>query len=419
MSIPANALCATGKVGPSLSVNAARLRATLAAVPVRETETVPLLNALGRVAGSLAPAKIDLPPFDNAAMDGFALNVADLTGAGPWRLPVTGRTAAGDTSVRSLRTGAAVRILTGAPVPVGANAVVMQERVTNSGAHILLADRPKPGANIRRRGEDRQAGEPSVPLGHVLTAPRLALLAATGIDAIEVFRPLRVGLFSTGDELREPGEALKHGQIYNSNRVMLRALLALPWVHLTDYGILRDDPACIRDAIRLAAVQNDVVISSGGVSAGEEDHILDALRREDATLDVLKIAIRPGKPLTVGRVGHALYVGLPGNPYAAIITFTQIARPALRKSAGITETPETWIPAVADFAYDRLGARTEYVPVTWEARDQMGRPMLHRLGAGSSASLGPIAFARGIALLPPDATQIRKGSPLAVEPLIE
>jgi molybdopterin molybdotransferase len=162
-----------------------------------------------------------------------------------------------------------------------------------------------------------------------------------------------------------------------------------------------------------------VVISSGGVSAGEEDHILDALRREDATLDVLKVAIRPGKPLTVGRVGHALYFGLPGNPYAAIITFTQIARPALRKSAGITETPETWIPAVADFAYNRLGARAEYVPVTWEARDQMGRPMLHRLGAGSSASLGPIACARGIALLPPGATQIRKGSPLAVEPLIE
>ena len=318
-----------------------------------------------------------------------------------------------------LPTGSAARIFTGAPIPDGADAVIMQEHVTRDGDHILLAEAPRHGRNIRRRGEDRPAGLSPVPAGQVLTPPRLALLAATGLAEVTVFRPLRVGLFSTGDELREPGQALAPGQIYNSNRVFLRAMLALPWITLTDYGILRDDPEVIRATIRQAAAENDVVLSSGGVSAGEEDHVLDALRREDASLDVLKVAIRPGKPLTVGRIGRTLFFGLPGNPYAAAITFTQIARPSLRKSAGITETPDTWLPAVAGFTYARASGRTEYLPVTWDARDATGRPILTRLGQGASASLGPIALARGIAVVPPEVDCIRPGMPLAVEPLCE
>lgn len=410
--------CSTGKTGATLSVDAARLRAIAAVAPLREMEDVPLDQALGRVLAAPPQATVDLPPFDNAAMDGYAVSTRDLVGDGPWRLPVSDRVAAGDTRPLILQPGTAARIFTGAPIPSGADAVLMQERVRCDGEMLTIPEAPRAALNIRRQGEDQRAGELPLPSGCLLTAPRLALLAGTGIPQISAFRRLRVGLFSTGSELQEPGSPLRHGQIYNSNRVMLRALLALPWIELSDYGILRDDAGAIRTAIRRAAEENDVVISSGGVSAGEEDHILDALRREDATLDVLKVAIRPGKPLTVGRVGGALYLGLPGNPYAAAVTFSQIARPALRKAAGLTEAPDIWLPAVSGFDYSRTTGRREYIPVAWDRRDAMGRPILQRLGRGASASLSPIAMAHGIAVIDPDMPHVSEGQPLQVEPLI-
>lgn len=257
-------------------------------------------------------------------------------------------------------------------------------------------------------------GSNPVTAGLCLTAPRLAILAGCGIPSLSVYRRLRVAMFSTGNELQEPGQPLSAGQIYNSNRVMLRGLLTCPWIALTDLGILRDDPGAIRSTICEAAASHDVVISTGGVSAGEEDHILDALRREDASLDVLKVAIRPGKPLTIGRVGGALFIGLPGNPYATAITFTQLA---LRRAAGLTETPDTAIPCVANFDYARTPGRREYVPVTWDSRDAMGRPILRRLGQSASASLSPLAVARGITARPADLPRVNRGTPLMVDPL--
>lgn len=385
---------------------------------MRQIESLPLEAALGRVLGESPTAKSDLPPFDNSAMDGYAVRRSDLSGEGPFRLKVTERIVAGDTPHLRLLPSTAARIFTGALLPEGADAVIMQERVDRSGDVITFVEVPFEGLNIRRSGEDRRRGEPVLPHGLLLNAPRMALLAGTGVAEIAVYKKLRVGLFSTGTELREPGIHLERGQIYNSNRVMLRAMLAESWVHLTDYGILPDNPDRIRRTIRQAATQNDIVISSGGVSAGEEDHILDALSREDATLEVLKVAIRPGKPLTVGRVGNALFIGLPGNPYAAAITFSQIARPALRKAAGLTENFDTWIPAVSGFDYVRTPGRREFVPVVWDSRDALGRPVLHRLGRGASASLGPIATAQGIAVIEPEVKNVFLGMPLVVEPLI-
>jgi molybdopterin molybdotransferase len=201
------------------------------------------------------------------------------------------------------------------------------------------------------------------------------------------------------------------------NPKSVRWALTSDRAEVTDLGILRDEPATIRLAIRAAAESHDVILSSGGVSAGEEDHILDALQAEAADLHVLKVAIRPGKPLTVGRVGRAQYFGLPGNPYAAAVTFSQIALPALRRTAGLTEAADIWIPGVAGFDYRRTTGRREYVPVTWEARDGMGRPILQRLGQGASASLRPVALARGIAVIPPDLAHVTQGTALAVEPL--
>ncbi|WP_149590012.1 molybdopterin molybdotransferase MoeA [Tabrizicola flagellatus] len=412
--------CSAGKAGPTLSVDAARLRAVAVAAPVAETEILPLDLACGRVLAGPVVAASALPPFDNSAMDGYALRLSDLAGAGPWELPVTRRIAAGDRASGPPDPGTAVRIFTGAPIPAGADAVVMQENVTRSGDRITLTARPRSGQNIRRRGEDLARGAQALAAGVGLTPPRLALLAGCGVPQVAVRRRVRVAILSTGDELAEPGRLLAPGQIYNSNRVMLRATLArLPWAETTDLGILRDDPQAIRAAIRQAALTHDVVISSGGVSAGEADHILDALRAEAAELDVLKVAIRPGKPLTVGRLGGALYFGLPGNPYAAAITFAQIARPALRKVAGLTEAPDAWLPAVAGFTYHRTTGRREYVPVTWASRDTLGRPVLERLGHGASASLSPIACAMGIAVIPPDLSVIHPGQPLQVEVLGE
>lgn len=410
--------CSADKQGQPLTVDAARMRAVAVAGPVAEAEVLDLEGALGRVTAVPVIAVANLPPFDNSAMDGYAVRVADLVGDGPWVLPVADRVAAGDGRDITLKPGDVARIFTGAPIPHGADAVVMQENVTRVGNKITLTRAPRVGVNVRRRGEDVMADTPALGRGVALTPPRLALLAGCGVLHVEVRRRVRVAIFSTGNELTEPGQKLLHGQIYNSNRVLLRATLdRLSWVHVTDLGILPDDPAVIRAAIRLAAQQNDVIISSGGVSAGEEDHILDALRAEQAELDILKVAIRPGKPLTVGRVGGTLYFGLPGNPYAAAITFSQIARPALRRVAGLTEEPDLWIPAVAGFSYNRTTGRREYVPVTWARRDAVGRPILERLGQGASASLSPIAEAMGIAIIPADMSIVQPGQPLAVEPL--
>ena len=411
-------LCAAGKTGAALTVDAARLRAMAAVQPMRQSEPLPLEAALGRVLSESPTAKSNLPPFDNSAMDGYAIRRSDLSGPGPFQLRVTDRIAAGDRRLICLYPCTAAQIFTGGPLPEGADAVIMQERVRRSKNIITFDELPHAGQNIRRSGEDRRRGDPTLQHGLLLTPTRLALLAGTGVEEVVVCRKLMVGLFSTGNELCELGTELEPGQIYNSNRVMLRAMLAEPWVHVTDYGILPDHPGRIRSTIRQAATQNDVVVSSGGVSAGEEDHILDALSRENAALEVLKVAIRPGKPLTIGRVGNALFFGLPGNPYAAAITFSQIARPALRKAAGITESSDFWIPAVSGFEYIRSSGRREFVPVTWDSRDVLGRPVLQSLGKGASASLGPIAIAHGIAVIEPDVTHIVPGMPIAVEPLI-
>lgn len=406
----------SARVAP-LTVDAARLRAIAAVAPLVDTERLPLEETFGRVLAEAPQAITNLPPFDNSAMDGYAIRCADLKGGGPFQLQVSEHITAGDSRNLRLTPGTAARIFTGAPVPRGADAIIMQEHVVRSADVITIEQRPGENQNIRQSGEDRRKGEMISPNGYLLTAPRLALLAGCGVTHCVVHRKLKVGLFSTGSELREPGMSLQHGQIYNSNRVLLRSMLAEPWVNVTDFGILPDDAGRIRQAIRDAAAQNDIVISSGGVSAGKEDHVLDALKSEDADLDVLMLAIRPGKPLTIGRVARALYVGLPGNPYAVAITFSQIARPALRKAAGIREQVDTWIPAVSGFDYSGTIGRREFVPVTWDGRDALGRPVLTCLGHGASASLGPIAMARGIAIIEPYMQAVAPGMPLAVEPL--
>ncbi|MBU0585570.1 MAG: molybdopterin molybdotransferase MoeA [Alphaproteobacteria bacterium] len=411
--------CNAGKAGEVLAVDIAGAKAIAAAIPVTGTETLPLIESLGRICANAVASSIDLPPFDNSAMDGYALRLGELAGKGPWQLPVAARIAAGQIAGSSYPAGCTVRIFTGAPLPAGFDAVVMQENCERFGAMVRLSQKPPAGQNVRIAGEDVANGATVAAPGTLLTPERIALLAATGTASVAVLRKVRIGLVSTGSELVEPGGLLSAGQIYNSNRFFLRAALDRPWIEPVDFGIVADDPEAIRTMVSEAARRCDVVITTGGVSAGEEDHMMDVLKRENAELEVLKVAMRPGKPVTVGRIGSALFFGLPGNPYATAATFARIALPAIKRTAGFQKLSASWMPAVSGFTYRRKQGRTEYVPVTWSRLDADGLPIVEMLGRGSSASLSPLAMARATAVLPPDMPAILPGMRLRIEPLCD
>jgi molybdopterin molybdotransferase len=406
--------CDAGTTGAVIPVDIAAAKATASAVPVAETESLDLLAAIGRVTATNVHASLNLPLFDASAMDGYAVKAGSFAGQGPWRLQVTGRIAAGDTPTKSFE--GAVRILTGAPVPQGFDTVVMQEKCRIDGDAIVVDEKPRMGRNVRIAGEDVRRGESLLEPGETLKPQHLALLAGQGMAAIEVRRKVRIGLISTGTELREPGELLRPGQIFNSNRVMLRASLdAFRWAEVLDFGIVPDTREAIATALEKAAAQCDAIITTGGVSAGEEDHVTWAVSSGGGLLDVMKVAMRPGKPVKVGKLGDVLFLGLPGNPNATLVTYRMIALPALRKLAGLSHTAPTWLHAVADFSYRKRPDRTEFVPVRHVSGRADGLPRLTMLGRGSSASLRAISQAVGIALLPPGVDGVEPGMRIVFE----
>jgi molybdopterin molybdotransferase len=411
-------VCGAGAIGTVIPADIAAAKALAVARPIRETERLVLAESVGRVAAYPIDARIDLPPFNNSAMDGYAVRTRELAGAGLWVLKVAARIAAGDAvGPFEARANSALRIFTGAPMPDGFDAVVMQEHCSREGDLVVVGKRPRSGENVRSAGEDVRAGDRLIEPGALMTAQRIALAAAQGLAEVDVIRKVRIGMISTGSELREPGEELAPGQIYNSNRIMLRSILAgHEWAELLDYGIVADRRDALAGTIGDATKSCDVVIASGGVSAGEEDHVVGALSDHGAELDILKVAMRPGKPVKVGLIGDVLFVGLPGNPNAALVTFHQIALPAIRARAGLAPSPSQWQPAVAGFSYRKNVGRTEFVPVRVMRRDDLGRPMLEMLSRGSSASLLAMALADGIAVLPPDVGTIEAGLPLRYEP---
>ncbi len=406
--------CEAGATGAVIPVDIAAAKATSAVVPVAETETLDLLAAIGRVLAMDVVASLNLPPFDASAMDGYAVKADAFAGQGPWRLKVTGRIAAGDTPAQSSE--GSVRILTGAPVPQGFDTVVMQEKCRIDGDVIVIDQRPRTGQNVRIAGEDVRRCEPLLEAGETLKPQHLALLAGQGMAGIEVRRKIRVGLISTGNELREPGQPLHPGQIFNSNRVMLRASLdACRWAEVLDFGIVPDTREAIAAALAGAATKCDAIITTGGVSAGEEDHVTWAVGSGGGMLDVMKVAMRPGKPVKVGKLGGALFLGLPGNPNATLVTFRMIALPALRRLSGLSHTAPTWTQAVADFTYEKRPDRTEFVPVRLGAAGSDGLSRVTMLGRGSSASLRAISRADGIALLPPGVDRVEPGMRVVFE----
>lgn len=406
--------CSAGPVGTIIPVDIAAAKAIAAATRVAAIEHVDLLSANGRVLAATMLAQLDLPPFDAAAMDGYAMPLASMKGPGPWRLPVDGRVAAGDDPTGL--TGRAIRILTGAPVPAGFDAVVMQERCRRDGEVVIIDEKPETGRHIRVRGEDVRKGQLLFEGGEILGARQMALLAGQGCSSVAVRRKVRVGIISTGSELREPGSVLAPGEVFNSNRIMLRAMLDdCRWADVVDLGIVPDTPEAISVVLQEAAALCDAVITTGGVSAGEEDHVATAVGSGGGVLDVMKVAMRPGKPVKVGRLGEALFLGLPGNPNATLVTFRMIALPALRKLAGMNETGPVWRPVVADFAYQKRLGRTEFVPVRLVTQESSPTSRVRMLGRGSSASLRAIADSDGIAVLPPDIAAIEPGQSLRCE----
>ena len=343
----------------------ARLLAAVAPLPASGHETLSTFDALGRVLQQDVRSGIDVPPQDNTSMDGYAMRCADVPAAGVV-LPVSQRIAAGSVGA-ALQPGSAARIFTGAHVPADADAVVMQEQCEAVGEGVRVNAVPTSGQWIRRRGEDVRSGAVVLPAGTRLTPQALGLAATVGAATLQVARRPRVALFSTGDELAMPGEPLKPGAIYNSNRFTLRAAIQALGCDCTDLGIVPDRLDATREALRRAAQGNDLIVTSGGVSVGEEDHLRPAVQAE-GRIELWQIAIKPGKPLAFGEVrrpdgSSAFIVGLPGNPVSSFITFLLMVRPVLLRLQGASVLAPVRVKQRADFDWPRPDKRREFLRV--------------------------------------------------------
>lgn len=345
-----------------LAQAAAELRARVR--PVAAVEAVPLAEADGRVLAADLIAPISLPPFANSAVDGFAVRHADLCDGAETVLAVVARVAAGQVAPR-LPPLSAIRIFTGAPLPAGADTVFMQEDARPDGATVVLPPGQQRFANCREAGEDVAIGQLALPAGQLMQPQHVALAAALGQTTLAVRRRLRVGVFSTGDELALPGAALAGPAIFDSNRPMLLAMLARAGTAATDLGILPDEVGPLAAALAEAAGHHDLLLTSGGVSTGDEDHVKTALAAV-GRLDHWRVAIKPGRPVAMGTVRGAAFVGLPGNPVAVFVTFAHIVRPLLAALAGATWREPRPMPVHSGFAYRKKRGRREFVRVSLE-----------------------------------------------------
>ena len=370
-------------------------------------ERVALADALGRVLAEDLLAPNDVPAWDNSAMDGYALRVRDLPIEGGF-LPLAGRIAAGDSGLTPLAPGEAVRIFTGAPLPPGAGTVVAQEDCRAEGSGVWLPA-AKQGAHVRQKGEELSNGSLLLSTGQRLRPQEIGLLASMGFAHVPVYRPLRVGLLSSGDELREPGEVLQPGQIYNANRFTLGAVLRSLGMQVHDYEVMADDLATSRDALSLAASEWDMLLTSGGVSVGEEDHLKQAIR-ELGELHLWRLAIQPGKPLAFGEVGGKPWIGLPGNPAAALITALIVARPFLLRAQGRVAVMPKALPLPAAFSWDKPRPRRQYLRARLQA-DAKGQLQVHLHPRQGSAMLSSACWSDGLAVIEIGET-LRVGQPV-------
>src|SRR3954464_8301440 len=392
-----------------LSVDEALAQLLAGATQVSELEDVPALEASGRVLARAQRSTMDVPPMDNSAMDGYAVRSSDLDGNK--KLRVSQKIMAGSVG-EPLEPGTAARIFTGAPMPPGADAVVIQEETQVEGGFVSLKKKARPGEWVRYVGSDIRSDSEILPAGKRLLPQDTGLAASVGIKTLPVFRKVRLGLFFTGDELVMPGEPLAPGRIYNSNRFTLRGLANAFGCEVRDYGIVPDSLDATREVLRRSARACDVVVTSGGVSVGDADFVKPAVEAEGRLL-MWRIAMKPGRPLAFGRIGGAAFIGLPGNPVSSFVTFLIFVRPFLLKTQGISDITPRAIAARADFDWPEPDSRREFLRARWNREGG-----LELYPTQDSAVLTSTAWADGL-IDNPAGHGIRKGDSVRFLPYAE
>ena len=393
-----------------LDVEEAQQRIISAIQPLA-VETISLRNAAGRVLAQSVAAPISLPPFDNSAMDGYALRAADVVNASadsPAPLQCMGAVAAGATFGNIVESKTCVRLFTGSPLPSGADAVVMQEDTREAGKFIEVLDAVKPWENVRLTGQDVKHGATIACAGERLNAARLGLLGAVGIESIQVSTQPVVGILSTGNELIEPGRPLAPGQIYESNRLAMASLVTQFGAVARVYPLVRDSLEATRGALEAAFAECDAVITTGGVSVGEHDVVKAAFDAMGGTLEFWKVAMKPGKPFVFGRFGKKFLFGLPGNPVSAFVTFLLLARPAILKLQGAQDASLPAHPGVLAEPLQNRGARRHFMRVQVDAAGQV-----RSAGGQASHALSSWARANALVSVPPE-TLWPSGAPVQV-----
>jgi molybdopterin molybdotransferase len=395
-----------------LDVDTAREMILTRIAPVTGIETISLSAALGRTLAKDIIAPNPVPRFANSAVDGYAVRYGDLNPEQDTVLDCTDRIAAGQTSGQPLKPGSAARIFTGAALPPGADTILMQEDCQQMGDRVTIRPGIKRGANVRAAGEDIANGAVALRGGRRLGPADLGIVAALGRTEVAVRMRLKVALFSTGNEIREPGSVLEHGQIFDANRFMLAGLLTRLNVAFEDRGIIPDDPARLSAALTAAASETQLIVTSGGVSIGEEDHIRAAIANH-GSLYFWRLAIKPGRPVALGQIDETPLVGLPGNPVAALLSFALIARPMIEALSGTTPEPLRRFGVPSDFAYAKKAGRREYVRVSLHD----GRARRHL--KDGSAMLTSLSETDGLVELPSAMTRLEAGDAVDFIPYSE
>lgn len=388
-----------------LPVSEAMARMQAAVSAVTRTEVLPLAQLLDRINAEPITAGFNVPGYDNSAMDGYALQAEATTGA----LTLVGQSLAGHAYKGALKPGQCVRITTGATVPSGANAVVMQENTRTDGEQITLLKHPTAGENIRRAGEDIREGQTIFATGHRFTPVDIALLASLGLAQVKVVRRLKLAVLSTGDELTPPGQPLPEGHIYDSNRYGIIAMLTRLNAEVIDLGLIPDQPELISAAFTQAAAQADAIITSGGVSVGDADYVKDILTQQ-GSINFWKVAIKPGKPFAFGRIDNAVFFGLPGNPVAAIVTLHQLALPVLLTMAGGQPEPPLTLTTEAQQDYKKRPGRCDYQRARVTAGAQHNH--ISSTGAQGSGVLTSFIGANAYAVLEAERGSVAAGEPI-------
>lgn len=386
--------------------------------PVTATETITIKGALGRTLGEEIISPINVPAYNNSAMDGYAIEGGDLPETGSVTLKVVGSSFAGTPFEGTMRAGESIRIMTGAKIPDGADTVIMQEKATREEEQVSFSseDNHKAGENVRMAGEDMREGEAVLQPGKMLGAAELGMIASLGYGEVKVKRRIKVAFFSTGDELCSAGETLGDGQIYDSNRYTVFSMLSSLGVELIDLGIIRDQRELIEQAFLDAAEQADVVITSGGVSVGEADFVKETLDKL-GEVNFWRIAMKPGKPLAFGKINNAWFFGLPGNPVSAMVTFLQFVRPAVNHLAGKERVNPFRIPMRCTNRLKKRPGRLEFQRGIME-QDEKGESVVRGAGHQGSHILRSMSVADCFIVLPAENGGVEAGEWVEVEPFL-